>query len=201
MAMYALAMTDAQIERGLGPADSEDPSSLIRRVAEERDKGALAALFKLFAPKLKTMMLRLGASDALAEDLVQETLLSVWRKAHLYSPERGAASTWIFTIARNLRIDQVRRLSNQPYQDIETLELELDAPSSFAITAQQEIVGRVKKALTALPPDQQDVVRLSFVHDLAHAEISTKLGIPLGTVKSRLRLAYDRLRPLLEDLQ
>lgn len=199
--MYAAMMSDTRSGPLPGAEDSDDPTALLLRVAQARDRQALADLFAIFAPRIKSMMLKLGASNALSEDLVQETLLTVWRKAHLYSSSRGAASTWIFTIARNLRIDQLRRQSNKPYEDLETVELESDLPLGSKVVEQHEIIARVTKALQALPPEQREVVRLSFVQDMPHAEISKTLGIPLGTVKSRLRLAYDRLRPLLEDLQ
>lgn len=198
--MYSLVMADTPT--GLHPGAPElSDSTLLALIAGQRDRSALAALFSQFGPRVKAMMLKLGAGDALAEDLVQETFLSVWRKAHLYSAERGAVATWIFTIARNLRIDQVRRQSNKPYEDLETVNLESDAPIASTTLEQGEIVARVTKALTTLPVEQQEVVRLSFLHDLPHAQIAEKVGIPLGTVKSRLRLAYERLRPLLEDLQ
>jgi len=199
--MYAFAMTDPEIARIAGTVAMDDPTSLLLRVAESRDKAALAALFTYFAPRVKSMMLKLGAGDALAEDLVQETFVSVWRKAALYSSQRGAASTWIFTIARNLRIDQLRRQSNKPYEDLESLELASDAPLGSALVEQRQVIDRVTLALKNLPAEQQDVVRLSFIHDMPHAQIAESLGVPLGTVKSRLRLAYGRLRPLLEDLQ
>src|SRR5690606_25922223 len=101
----------------------------------------------------------------------------------------------------NLRIDQLRRKSSKPYEDLEQLELASDAPSGSAILEQNEAVTRVTAALQTLPPDQRDVIQLSFLGDMSHAQIAEQLGIPLGTVKSRLRLAYERLRPLLEDLQ
>ncbi|WP_297581567.1 sigma-70 family RNA polymerase sigma factor [Devosia sp.] len=194
-------MTHENVERSAAPLDSQDAASLVQRIAELRDRSALSALFGHFGPRIKSMMLRLGTGDAMAEDLVQETFLAVWRKAHLYSPERGAASTWLFTIARNLRIDQVRRQSNRPYEDLEQVELESEEPIGIAHVEQVEAVEKVKIALRALSSEQQEVVRLSFLHDMAHAQIAETLGIPLGTVKSRLRLAYERLRPLLEDLQ
>ncbi|WP_127142751.1 sigma-70 family RNA polymerase sigma factor [Pelagibacterium montanilacus] len=178
-----------------------DPADLLARIAESKDRKALAELFRQLAPRLKSMMLKLGADGALAEDLVQETLLAVWRKAHLYSPDRGAAVTWIFTIARNLRIDQLRRLSNKPYEDLEGIETTDDTPNGLQRIEQQEIISRVKTALGDLPKDQQEVIRLSFLSDMTHSDIAERLDIPLGTVKSRLRLAYGRLRPLLEDLQ
>ena len=199
--MYAFAMTDPEIGLTAGTVAMDDPAGLLLRVAQSRDKAALAALFTHFGPRVKSMMLKLGASEALAEDLVQETFVSVWRKAALYSSQRGAASTWIFTIARNLLIDQLRRQSNKPYEDLESLELASDAPLGSVLVEQRQVIERVTIALRGLPADQQDVVRLSFIHDMPHAQIAEHLGVPLGTVKSRLRLAYGRLRPLLEDLQ
>ncbi|UJW84620.1 sigma-70 family RNA polymerase sigma factor [Devosia sp. SL43] len=199
--MYMVPMTDAERRQPLSAGLQEDPSALLHRVAQFRDKAALAALFSMYGPKLKSMMLKLGTSDALAEDLVQDTFLNVWRKAALYSNQRGAVSTWIFTIARNLRIDQLRRQSNKPYEDLEALELASEAPTGLFLTEQNQVVARVTAALDTLPLEQQEVIRLSFIHELPHAEIAERTGIPLGTVKSRLRLAYERLRPALEDLQ
>lgn len=182
------------------PDEATNPGELVRRVAEHRDRAALAALFGQFAPRIKSMMLRLGVESATAEDLAQETLLTVWRKAELYSPAKGAASTWIYTIARNLRIDQIRRQSSRPYVDLDEVELPGEAAVGTAKLEEAQVVARVAKALEALPEEQREVVRLSFVAELPQSEIARRTGIPLGTVKSRLRLAYDRLRPLLEDL-
>ena len=198
--MYAVVMTEDRSGQ-LPDHSTDDPADLVARIALKQDRSALADLFGLYGPRVKSMMLKLGAPDALAEDLVQETFLTVWRKAQLYSSQRGAPSTWIFTIARNLRIDQLRRQSNKPYEDLETVELASDVPMGSAIAERNQVVDRVGKALKTLSPEQQEVVRLSFIHDMPHAEIAEKVGIPLGTVKSRLRLAYERLRPLLEDLQ
>ena len=199
--MYAFAMT--MLPSGRPPSDPAvpDPSELLKRIVLGQDRGALAALFALYGPRVKSMMLKLGASNSLAEDLVQETFLTVWRKAALYSSMRGAASTWIFTIARNLRIDQLRRQSNKPYEDLEKVTLASDSPTGSMLVEQHQVIDRVSAALKTLSEEQREVVRLSFIHDMPHAQISESIGIPLGTVKSRLRLAYERLRPLLEDLQ
>jgi RNA polymerase sigma-70 factor (ECF subfamily) len=199
--MYAVAMSDQQSGQPLYPSEATNPNELLVRIAENQDRVALAELFNLFGPRVKSMMLKLGTSDALAEDLVQETFLSVWRKAALFSSQRGAASTWIFTIARNLRIDQLRRQSNKPYEDLAEMDLASDMPIGSFLVEQSQVIDRVAAALKNLSPEQQEVVRLSFIHDLPHAEIAVRVGIPLGTVKSRLRLAYERLRPMLEDLQ
>ena len=197
--MHVIVMGSAV--NSTGPESvAEDAGELVRRVAEDRDKAALASLFTLFAPRLKSMLLRLGLEGSQAEDICQETLLMVWRKAHLYSPEKGAVSTWVFTIARNLRIDLLRRQSSRPYVDLEGIEIASDSPLGHVVIEQNQVVSRVTVALEALPAEQREVVRLSFIEELAHSEIAARIGIPLGTVKSRMRLAYDRLRPLLEDL-
>lgn len=198
--MYSLIMAETPTMPPFG-GEPNDPIEMMNRIAMRRDRGALALLFSQLAPRVKSMMLKLGTSEALAEDLVQETFLTVWRKAHLYSPQRGVPSTWIFTIARNLRIDQVRRQSSKPHADIDAIDLEGEAPVGTAALEQQQVIVRVTQALRSLPAEQREVVHLSFIGDLTHAEIAHKTGIPLGTVKSRLRLAYERLRPLLEDLQ
>lgn len=197
--MHVIVMGSAV--NSTGPESvAEDAGELVRRVAEDRDKAALASLFTLFAPRLKSMLLRLGLEGSQAEDICQETLLMVWRKAHLYSPDKGAVSTWVFTIARNLRIDLLRRQSSRPYVDLEGIEIASDSPLGHVVIEQNQVVSRVTVALEALPAEQREVVRLSFIEELAHSEIAARIGIPLGTVKSRMRLAYDRLRPLLEDL-
>lgn len=199
--MYAVVMSEQRSGPPLYSSETINPNELLSRIAENQDRIALAELFNLFGPRVKSMMLKLGASDALAEDLVQETFLTVWRKAALFSSQRGGASTWIFTIARNLRIDQLRRQSNKPYEDLADMDLASDLPIGSYLVEQSQMIDRVAAALQNLSPEQQEVVRLSFIHDLPHAEIAVKVGIPLGTVKSRLRLAYERLRPMLEDLQ
>lgn len=198
--MYVVAMSEMVVPPMTG-SGTQSPAALLTRVAAARDKAALAALFNVYGPKVKSMMLKLGADGALADDLVQETFLTVWRKAGMYSPERGAVSTWIFTIARNLRIDILRRQSNKPYEDLDGIEIASDVPQGSVLAERHEIMERVIGALEALSPEQREVIQLSFIQDLPHSEIAQRVGIPLGTVKSRLRLAYDRLRPLLEDLQ
>ena len=176
-----------------------DPIRLIQRVAAQADRAAFAALFQQFAPKVKSYMLRLGASGAAAEELAQETMLAVWRKAALFDPARAGASTWIFTIARNLRIDAIRRERPAPAE--EDPSDSAPEPGADAAVLAAELQTRVRDAMKALPPEQVQIVELSFFSEEPHSAIAERLGLPLGTVKSRLRLAMGRLRALLEDVR
>jgi RNA polymerase sigma-70 factor (ECF subfamily) len=177
---------------------------LIAAIAARRDRAAFAALFDYFAPRIKSFMQRAGASEARAEELAQEAMLAVWRKAHLFDAARADAAAWIFTIARNLRIDAYRRDqrgSTAAEAPEAGLEFEIDAtPQPDSLVAAVQSAARVRAALAQLSAEQIRVVELSFFEEKAHPEIAQQLGIPLGTVKSRLRLAMGRLRGLLDDL-
>jgi len=170
---------------------------LLGRVAAQRDRAAFAALFAHFAPRVKAYLLRLGASPAIAEDLAQEALLNLWRKAHLFDPAKASAATWLFTIARNLRIDAIRR-ERRPELDPEDFLPEA-APAADDGMAMAEDEARLRAALKELPADQIQVVELSFFADKPHSQIAAELDIPLGTVKSRLRLAMARLKRMMGD--
>jgi RNA polymerase sigma-70 factor (ECF subfamily) len=174
------------------PAEIAEMDALLLRVAAERDRSAFAALFTHFAPRVKAYLIRLGAPPGVAEELAQEALLSVWRKAHLFDPAKASAATWLFTIARNLRIDAIRR-EKRPELDPEDFmpEPEADADAGLMLAENE---GRLRLALRELPADQIQVVELSFFADKPHSQIADELGIPLGTVKSRLRLAMGRLK-------
>lgn len=183
-------------------ADPAHWSRLIEAVAASHDRAAFAALFAHFAPRVKSFMLRSGASEASAEEVAQDTLLAVWRKAALFDPESAGASAWIFTIARNLRIDAIRREKRSGARDAgDDVDQRIDdapAPDALLVSSQSE--QRVRAALAQLSDEQMRVVALSFFEEKAHGEIAALLQIPLGTVKSRLRLAMNRLRALLDDL-
>lgn len=176
-----------------------DWSDCIVAIAASRDRERFAELFAHFAPRCKSFFIRRGAAPSVAEDLAQETLMAVWHKADRFDPARAQASTWIFTIARNLRIDMLRR-ERDPSQLAEFFEgVAEPLPSDHVLSSERE--ARVHVALGELPKDQADVIRLSFFEDRPHAEIAGLLDIPLGTVKSRVRLAMNRLRALVEDRQ
>lgn len=176
-------------------------ADLLQQVALNRDVEAFRQLFQLYAPRVKSYMMRQGADANTAEELAQETLLTVWRKAALYSGEKGSATTWIFTIARNLRIDRLRR--EVPWQELPEGHEETPSGDILPDEAVSEVERRerVQRAMAELPEDQLEVVNLSYIDGLSHSEIADKLNLPLGTVKSRMRLAYQKIREAVEDLK
>jgi RNA polymerase sigma-70 factor (ECF subfamily) len=189
--------------RGRAPHHSGPMSmaDFLQRIAERRDVEAFRNLFEAYAPRVKAYMMRQGADANTAEELAQETLLMVWRKAGLYSGEKGSATTWIFTIARNIRIDRLRKeLTWVALPDGYDQQASSESTPDEAL-AEEERRVRVQRALADLPPDQHEVVLLSYIDGLSHSEIAERLGLPLGTVKSRMRLAYLKIRGAVEDLK
>ena len=181
--------------------DEEVLRLLLDSVARNLDRDAFAELFDRLAPRLKSFMMRKGASIELAEDMVQDTMIAVWTKAGLYQPDKGSVVAWIYTIARNLRIDRFRRDSGVSFVDYE----DFDGPSG-EVAADDQLAARqegrhVAQALASIPEEQKQILILSFVEDVPQSEIALRLNLPLGTVKSRMRLAYGRLRKTLERLK
>lgn len=169
-----------------------DWAGLIRRVARDGDQAAFAALFSHFAPRVKGFLIRSGAGEALAEDCMQEVMATVWHKAHLFDPARAGAATWIFTIARNRRIDALRKDRRPEPEDLPWgPEAEPDQAEALALQQDSERLGR---ALAQLPEKQRVLIERAYFGDLSHSEIAAETGLPLGTIKSRIRLALDRLR-------
>lgn len=186
----------------------EQLSQLLVAVGQGGDRQAFAALFKHFAPRLKSYLVRSGSSDAQAEEFAQEAMVNVWRRAASFDPAQAAASTWIYTVARNLRVDHYRRLGHRMEQvglasdeGAMTEETTDPAPTPEAQVFGQECERGVRAALATLPPEQQRVLQLSFFEEHPHARIAAELGIPLGTVKSRVRLALGQLRRKLNGLE
>ncbi len=178
----------------------EEARALIAAIARDMDRGAFAALFAFYFPRVKAFLMRAGAAANVAEELAQETMLRVWRKAGAYDPAAGAVSTWIFVIARNLRIDRLRAEKNPQALDADPSDAPDAPPTGEAVVLNGERDARLRRALSALSPEQAMIVRLAFFEDRPHSEIAATLGIPLGTVKSRARLAVAHLRRHLEDL-
>lgn len=181
------------------PGEAADWSACVVAIARSQDKARFAELFLFFAPRLKAFFIRLAVPPGAAEDLAQEVMLTVWRKAGYFDPARASAATWIFTIARNLRIDLKRREQKPALTEDDLDYVDEPDPGEQTLTLERE--QRVRAALAELPGEQADVIRLSFFEDRPHAEIANALDIPLGTVKSRIRLAMNRLRSLVGELE
>jgi RNA polymerase sigma-70 factor (ECF subfamily) len=194
----ARIVTLRQADRNDRVPSEEECFGLLRSIALDRDRAAFAELFGHFAPRVKGFLMRYGLPDGLSEDLAQETMLTVWRKADRFDRERAGVSTWIFTIARNKRIDRLRRDRGGATARFDVSDETEGCGSSEEFAIANETAEQVRTAIAALPESQAQIVRLSFFAEKPHAEIAQELGIPLGTVKSRTRLALARLRGLLE---
>ncbi len=175
---------------------AQDWSALLSQLAETKDKQLYIQLFRHFAPKIKAYIIRLGLMDSTAEELMQETMLSVWRKSHMYNRSKAAASTWIFTLARNQSIDWMRK---QKYPEYGLEEWHEEPDDSVDECEQVVTSDRMAKAIERLPENQAQVIYMSFFEGRSHSDISDRLGIPLGSVKSRIRLASEKLKLMWRD--
>lgn len=168
-------------------------------VRDHRDREAFGQLFDYFGPRLKAMLIRSGQRDGAAEDIVQDVMLVVWRKASQFDPHRAGASAWIYRIARNRHIDLARRRA-VPQPDILEDRPDMD-PDPAQILALAEETRHLRDALSRLSADQRRALEHSYFEDLPHSQISQLTGLPIGTIKSRIRLGLERLRHELRDLQ
>jgi RNA polymerase sigma-70 factor (ECF subfamily) len=171
---------------------------LTTAVAEQRDQAAFGVLFDHFAPRLKSWLTGQRMPVDEAEELVQEVMTVLWHRAALYDPKKSSLSTWLFRIARNRRLDAQRRAKGkQAFGELEWMTMETHA--SDTIVEGEERDARVRLALSQIPGEQMELIKAAFFLGQTHAEIAQTTGLPLGTVKSRIRLAFQRLRRSLED--
>lgn len=181
-----------------------DPwSQLLEKVGRTGDRQAYHALFEHFAPQIKYYAMANGLSSH-AEELVQEVFVSIWRRSCLYDWRKAAASTWIFTIARNQRIDMLRKMQRTSAEmPVETEDLwqipgeNEDEP----VTSLHRLMSerRVRDSLQHLPEEQITVIAKVYMEHKSHQMVADELDIPLGTVKSRVRLALNKLKVILQD--
>ncbi|MGV6804662.1 MAG: sigma-70 family RNA polymerase sigma factor [Ruegeria sp.] len=164
----------------------------VKRIRESQDQSAFAELFQHFAPRVKAFLIRSGSDATLAEECAQEVMATLWHKAHLFDPSRATVSTWVFTIARNKRIDALRK-QRRPEPEELTWGPEAEPEQEDVIALQQE-TEKLRAAMLDLPQTQRDLIEKAYFGDLSHREIASQTGLPLGTIKSRIRLALDRLR-------
>ena len=169
-----------------------DWTGLLVRVRDDQDKAAFAMLFRHFAPRIKGFLMKSGTDAALAEECAQDVMSTLWQKSHLFDPARASVATWIFTIARNRRID-VARKARRPEPEELPWGPDAEPDQADVLEAAQE-TRRLVDALADLPEKQRALIQRAFYGDLSHSEIAAETGLPLGTIKSRIRLALDRLR-------
>ncbi len=198
MPIGMMSSTRSEVEPRL---DNDRLCTLIEAVAMYRDRAAFAELFSYFAPRLKAFGVRQGSNLAAAEELAQEAMLAVWRRADTFDRQRATASTWIFTIVRNKRIDMFRREHRPEVTLDEAAELPSEnesADNTFGLAQASKVV---RQALMHLPKDQVEVLHKAFFEDKSHSAIAEELKLPLGTVKSRIRLGLARLRSAVPEDQ
>ena len=167
-------------------------AELIKKVETLKDTSAFEEFFNHFAPRVKAFLMKSGADPQMAEECSQEVMATVWRKAHLFDPARASVSTWIFTIARNKKIDAIRKL-NRPEPEQLYPEQDYEPDQEEVVELQQE-TERLATALGELPEKQRVLIEKAYLGELSHSEIAEITGLPLGTIKSRIRLALEKLR-------
>jgi RNA polymerase sigma factor (sigma-70 family) len=172
-------------------------NTYLTKVGEAQDKAAFSALFEHFSPLLKSFLMsgaNLSAENA--EDLVQETMIKVWRRSPTFSPAQAAAATWIYTIARNTRIDWFRKHSRQDPQALHADDIygNIEDESPYSTLVQIRRNGQIREQLGALPQEQSEVLKMMYFQGLSGQQVADALAVPLGTVKSRIRLALAKLK-------
>lgn len=173
-------------------AANEDWIALMEKVRDQKDRAAFATLFQHFAPRVKAFLIKSGAAESLAEECTQDVMATLWTKAQMFDPTRASVSTWIFTIARNKKIDALRKMRRPEPEDLPWgPEAEPDQADVMALRQESE---RLKTAINELPEKQRELIERAYFGDLSHSEIAEITGLPLGTIKSRIRLALERLR-------
>lgn len=164
----------------------------VARIRDRQDRTAFAEIYAHFAPRVKGFLMKSGADPSLAEECAQEVMATLWHKAHMFDPARASVATWIFTIARNRKIDVLRKQRRPEPEDLPWgPEAEPEQADVLALQQESELLGR---ALADLPAAQRDLIQKAYFGDLTHSEIAAETGLPLGTIKSRIRLALERLR-------
>lgn len=183
-------------------AEREMWTELLTGLGKRQDKRDFVALFNHFAPQIKAYGLSTQATPGLhafAEELVQETMIRVWRRASTFDASKASATTWIFTIARNARIDLLRRGAKHK-SDVDAddvwLEAEEDQQPVEELEAERDRV-RVREAISQLPVEQAQVLAKVYLEGKPHSEVALELNLPLGTVKSRVRLALNKMKLLI----
>ena len=176
----------------------DDLTLCVELIGKNQDKIAFNNIFRYFAPRLKSFLIKAGSTDSQAEEVIQEVMIAVWTKSSTYDSSKSSVSTWIYTIARNKRIDKIRKEKRHYLSESdEGLEIPVDSTQEKEIFSAQ-VSNSLKKYMSNLPEEQSKLLQLSYFYNKTHADISAELKIPLGTVKSRIRLALTKMRHLVE---
>ena len=185
---------NSEQDRARSEAAKSEPDwvALMALVRDDQNREAFAELFRHFAPRVKAFLIKSGTDAALAEECAQDVMATLWRKAHLFDPTRASVATWIYTIARNRRIDVLRK-QRRPEPEELPWGPQAEPDQEDTLTLQQES-EKLRAALKELPDAQKQLIERAYFGDLSHSEIAAETGLPLGTIKSRIRLALDRLR-------
>jgi RNA polymerase sigma-70 factor (ECF subfamily) len=178
----------------------EIDKEFIKKFQINKNANDFEVVFRYYAPRIKSLLIKGGADVAQAEDVMHDTMINVWEKLHMYNADKGSFSAWIYTIARNNRIDLLRKKSSKPYTDINEIEIASENDDGHVIAEKKSISLHVKNAINLLPIKQRKVIELSFMNDMTQDEIASKLEIPIGTVKSRMRLAYQKMKDNLKEV-
>lgn len=173
-------------------SETADWTGHVRRIQTTKDQEAFAELFNHFAPRVKAFLMKSGTSESMAEECTQDALATLWRKAHMFDPSRASVPTWIFTIARNRRIDVLRKERRPEPEDL-AWGPEAEPDQEDVMSLQQE-TNKLSRAVAELPQKQRELIEKAYFGDLTHSQIAAETGLPLGTIKSRIRLALERLR-------
>ena len=208
MNLRVVAELISSLDMSMGSGSSNDNQNnlsewdrLLLRVGSDRDRSAFKKLYEHFAPRLKSFLLRIGSDMSAAEEICQESMIMVWRRAETFNPENAGASTWIVTIARNKRMDKLRK-DNRPLPDLNDPSFfQIPVDKSDDILQRVEEEKKIKNALKNLPPEQAKLILSAYYEEKSHRKIADETNLPLGTVKSRIRLAINRLRTQLEELE
>ena len=197
LSLYAVAKNIGKTcdeTRKLTKSRSEETRWVLcmRKIHAERDRNAFEQIFCHFAPRVKAYLMKSGADASLAEECTQEVMATVWRKAHMFDPGRASVATWIFTVARNRKIDAIRKQRRPEPEDLPWGSEQ--EPDQVEVINMQQESARLAKAIATLPEKQRVIIEKAYFGDLSHSEIAGITGIPLGTIKSRIRLALERLR-------
>lgn len=181
------------------PVLEADESALMRAIAVDRDRSAFACLFDRYGPKVKAFLVRGGLDASVSEELVQDIMLTVWRRADTYDAAQAGVPTWLYAIARNRRIDFFRRKREVGIEAAELPDVGDPEQAADRILERCQQFDRLRSAVAGLPAEQTDMLRRAFFEHKSHSEIASECALPLGTVKSRIRLAMVHLRRVLEE--